>query len=259
MRIVKIFFICMLFLNNLCMAQIPNFYKESVVSSVKTIFRDQYSAFERNGKVIIKRSTRENEVINYDSLNNVVSFEGWYPKREKYNRLVNIFNLYKRDSLGRIVMKKSVEYYKFPTLQHDTQVTQVCYHKNYRLDSIFNKGELTNVHKRFIDEFGRIKLFENFSSDLNIIERHKYIYDAFGNLSLDSMHTVNDSLCCIRKFVYDKWGNENFVITYSPNGEFLDFDCFEYEYDDRGNWIFRQIYHRGKLVTVVKREFEYLN
>ena len=240
-------------------AQIPNLLKEQVVSNVKSIYRHKYSAKEKNGKLKITRSTRESVNLEIDSSHLLVHFLGWYPKAKKYERVEEFHNIFQFDSLGRIVSKVKVDHYKPPYLNEDTQRVKSSYGFNFKLDSLFDNGRFINVHWTFKDESGKTQKFVNFNSEGKVIEKHEYGYDASGNMILDTTYTENDSMCCIRRFVYDRRGNEVFIVVYYPNGDFFDYENFEYEYDERGNWVKRKIYYRGKLQYLVTREFEYRN
>ncbi len=240
-------------------SQVPNFYKERVVSDVKSISKEKYSAIEKKGKLKIKRSTKEYMEFQYDTSHLLVNFLGWYPNASKYYRIEEYHNRYLFDSLGRVIKKISIDYYKPPLMNADTQMVKSTYKFHCRTDSIFGQGLLTSVRKVFEDDLGRNKLFIELNVNEEIIEKHIYNYDDRGNLSLDTTYTSGDSMCCIRRFVYDRRGNEIFTIVYHPNGDYFDYENYEYDYDNRGNWVKRRIYFSGKLDSVVTREFEYRN
>ena len=255
MRILSAFFGFLLL--NFCNAQAPNFFKERIVSNVKTVYRDKYVAFERNGNIKLKKNTRENEVVSYNNHQDKVSFDGWYPNNDDGERLVNTITNYKYDTQGKITLKNTTDLYHFSQGPWDTEWVKISYKNNSRLDSIFLNEEISSIQTRIFDTLGRLMRFIEVNAKEEITERHHFAYDNQGNLAIDSNYSMNDSFCCIRKFIYDRRGNENFAIIYSPAGELIYYYLFNYDYDEIGNWKVKRTYFNGELSEVIYREFEY--
>lgn len=119
---------------------------------------------------------------------------------------------------------------------------------DYRRTFVFDS---TN---RILGDAIEIKNYSKTPEHLTTIE--KRVYDIHGNLTEEALlskgrirwHNVSE---------YDSAGHLTRLIRRLANDEILDTLTYQYRFDSIGNWVWRRIYHNGKLNSVVKRKIEY--
>ncbi len=82
-------------------------------------------------------------------------------------------------------------------------------------------------------------------------------YDSEGNISEMSNMDVLNNIHIVKKFKYDKDGNKIIEEKYSRGIELLEKLSFEYDFDDKGNWITCYEKNQNVVVFIVKRKIEY--
>ncbi len=199
--------------------------RNNLNGNVKSIFRVYFEAVEKEGGII--KGNRDNviNIFEYDDNGYVIEY-----------RIVNSNGglsrkiIYEHDDNGNSIEQNG---YNWAGELLETWTSEFDTKGNEMKSSVFNSdGKLENKYTAEYDDKGnRIKL-NLYNSDDELLQKWTYDeYDDKGNLIKEKQYTTDKEL-------------ENEV-------------RYEYEFDDKENWIQQIIFINDKATTIVEREIKY--
>ena len=219
--------------------------------------------FNSDGSIMKKLTFDYNDKGNIIKLNIYKNENDEYTETYKYDENTNQIEkkCYKSD--GSFMRKISIKYD-----DKGNKIEEVYEAKGDTSNDIYkydDKGN--NIESGFLsngtfilefaytyDEIGKIKEKKCYNNDgiLFIVENYKY---DINSMIIEKIVVENDEKA-ITTYKYDFYGNlieENSCCTDGKN----DNQFFKYEYDNKGNWISKTIFHNQIPTFIIEREIKY--
>ena len=207
-------------------------------------------------------------IIKYDSNDNIISIETYSSDGDLIRKIIEEYDPNGRimgqsiyDSDGNRISSTEIEHENGKILKEKQFVRDDCEaEKLYEYDGCalrkvltYHKGELqyVKVYEK-CDYTGDVEYIK-YDGDGNVIEELQTKYDANRVRVYEKGVHIDET----ERIEYEYRTNSYGFVEYVNNGRFEEF--YEYEYDNKGNWI-KQICYEGaikKPVRIVEREIVY--